>query len=163
MKTKTLLSLTALALCASSASAASYVGGSVGSGLTAHYQYDTAKDAALRFGLNLTAVGFNFNTLTLGVGADYLKNFGSVAGLNDLNPYYGFGLDAGLGLGGVNYVALYPHGLVGAKYNLAASPISIFGELNAGPAFAVGSTLGVNVRAFSFGIGARLGLNYKLN
>jgi hypothetical protein len=156
-----LIGLSALAL-VSSAAADRYVGGSLGSGVSAHYQYDTASDSALRFGVNLTALGFNFNTLSLGVGADYLKDFASAPGLSDLNPYYGFGLDAGLGLGSVNYVLLYPHGLVGVKYNLSASPISLFGELSAGPAIAVGSALGTSIRGFSVGINARIGLNYQL-
>jgi hypothetical protein len=153
---KMLLPLTLLALTASSASAANYLGGSVGSGLTLHYQSDLTASSAIRYGLNLSAVGFNFGTLSVGGGVDYLSNI-SGQNFGGLNPYYGFGLDAGVYLGGANGVSVYPHALGGLKYNLS-TPLSVFGELNAGPNISVGGA-GTGV---GFGFGARIGLNYRL-
>lgn len=153
---KTLLALTVLTLAATSASAATYFGGSVGSGLTVHYQRDLTPASAVRYGLNLSAVGFNFGTLSVGGGVDYLSNI-SGQNFGGLNPYYGFGLDAGVYLGGANGVSIYPHALGGLKYNLSA-PLSVFGELNAGPNISV-ATSGTGI---GFGFGARIGLNYQL-
>jgi hypothetical protein len=161
MKIKTLLiGLTTFALAASTASAANYIGGSVGSGATIHYQRDLTGSSAVRYGLNLSAVGFNFNTLTLGAGVDYLSNIAVArsAGLGGLAPYYGFGLDAGVALGNVTFVGIYPHGLAGIKYNIS-SPLSVFGEINAGPNIFVGNATGSSI---NFGFGARIGLNYRL-
>jgi hypothetical protein len=153
---KTLLSLTVLALAASSASAANSLGGSIGSGATIHYQSDINAASAVRYGLNLSAVGFNFGTLSLGGGVDYLSNI-SGQNFGGLDPYYGFGLDAGVGLGSYTGVSIYPHVLGGLKYSLSA-PLSVFGELNAGPNITVASA-GTGI---GFGFGARIGLNYRL-
>ncbi len=154
---KTLLALTALTLSASSALADNYVGGSIGSGLTVHYQSDLSAGSAIRYGLNLSALGFNFSQLSVGGGVDYLNSFSAgSANLGGLNPYYGFGLDAGVALGGVTGVSVYPHVLGGLSYSVTA-PLSVFVELNAGPNISIGTNTNV-----SFGYGARLGLNYRL-
>ena len=154
---KMLLPLTALALAASSASAANSLGGSIGSGFTVHYQSDLDANSVVRYGVNLDAVGFNFNSLTLGGTVDYLTN-ANLGTLNTggLTPYYGFGLGAGVSLGSVTGVSLYPHALAGLRYNVTA-PLSVFAELNAGPNIYVGGGTGI-----SLGYGARLGLNYQL-
>ena len=153
---KMLIGLTTLALAASTASAAGYIGGSIGSGFTVHYQSDLNASSAVRYGLNLSAVGFNFNTLTIGGGVDYLSSF-SGRNFGGLDPYYGFGLDAGIGLGSYTGVSIYPHVLAGLSYNVSA-PLSVFGELNAGPSITVASA-GTGI---GFGYGARIGLNYRL-
>lgn len=153
---KMLMGLTTVALAASTASAANYVGGSIGSGFTVHYQTDLAAGSAIRYGLNLSAVGFNFGTLSVGGGVDYLSNF-SAQNFGGLNPYYGFGLDAGVYIGNATGVAVYPHVLAGLSYNVS-EPLSVFGELNAGPSISIGN----GATGIGFGYGARIGLNYRL-
>ena len=152
---KTLLALTTLTLSASSALADTYIGGSIGSGLTVHYQSDLSAGSAIRYGLNLDAVSFNFNTLSLGGTVDYLNDF-SGQNLGGLSPYYGFGLGAGVSLGSVTGVSVYPHVLGGLSFNVTA-PLSVFAELNAGPYISIGTNTDVG-----FGYGARIGLNYRL-
>lgn len=151
---KILLGLAALSAL-STASAANYVGASIGNGLSVHYQQDLSATSAMRYSLNLDAVGFSFNTLTLGGSADYLMDIPSGTP-SALTPYYGAGLGAGVALGSVTGVSLYPHVLLGAKYNVSA-PLSVFGEVNAGAALWLGGG-----SAFGFGYGARLGFNYML-
>ncbi len=154
---KNFLKLTILVLAsASTASAANYVGGSLGSGASVHYQSDLTGTSAVRYGLDLSAVNFNFSQLSLGGTVDYLTDV-SGQDFAGLTPYYGFGLGAGVGIGSVTGVALYPHVLAGLKYNIAG-PLSVFGELNAGVAISVGSA-GTGV---GFGSNARIGLNYQL-
>ena len=153
---KILFSLIPLALVASSASAANYVGGSVGSGGSLHYQSDLSTGSSVRYGLDLNAVNFNFSRISVGGSVDYLtdisnQNFGGLA------PYYGFGLGAGVSLGSPTGVSVYPHVLGGLKYDIASTPLSVFGELNVGVSIAIGSSTGVG-----FGSGARIGLNYRL-
>ncbi|WP_424950942.1 hypothetical protein [Deinococcus sp.] len=155
MKKLTLLATLALAA-STPALADNYFGGSIGSGLTLHYQSDLDATSAIRYGLNLSALGFNFNTLSLGGGVDYLANI-SGQNLGGLNPYYGFGLDAGVALGGTTGVSVYPHVLGGLSYNVTA-PLGVFAELNAGPSIAIGGS-GTGI---GFGYGARIGLNYRL-
>lgn len=155
---KMLIGLTTLALAsaATPALADNYFGGSIGSGLTLHYQTDLSNASAIRYGLNLSFVGISSSGLALGGGVDYLND---VSGTNfgGLNPYYGFGLDAAVALGSSTGVAVYPHVLGGLSYNVSA-PLSVFGELNAGPSIAIGGgTTGIG-----FGYGARIGLNYRL-
>ncbi|KQR04542.1 hypothetical protein [Deinococcus sp. Leaf326] len=151
---KMFLSLLALGA-VSSASAATSLGGSIGSGAALHYQVDNDAVSSTRFGLNLDATNFNFNTLSLGGTVDYLRS-AAPGSLGGLNPYYGLGLGAGVSLGGTNAVSVYPHVLGGLSYNVTA-PLSVFGELNAGPSITVGS----NTSVF-FGIGARIGVNYVI-
>ncbi|CAM3568470.1 hypothetical protein [Deinococcus frigens] len=150
--TLTLLALSA----ASSASAANYIGGSIGSGLSIHYQTDRNAQSALRYGLNLDAVGFNFGTLSVGGSVDYLANLAG-GNLGAFTPYYGAGLGAGISLGKGTGFTVYPHVTAGLKYQLNA-PISVFGEVNAGPTVSLGTGSSIG-----FGFGARLGLNYRLN
>ncbi|WP_425146637.1 hypothetical protein [Deinococcus sp.] len=158
---KIFLGLTTLALAAAStASAATYIGGSIGSGLTVHYQSDLDAASAVRYGLNLSFVGLSSSGLTLGGGVDYLN---SISGQNygGLSPYYGFGLDAGVGLGSVTSIVLYPHVLGGLKYNVS-DPLSVFAEVNAGPAIGFATAGGNSGAGVSFGYGGRIGLNYRL-
>lgn len=153
---KMLLGLFALTA-VSTASAANYIGGSVGSGLTLHYQTDTSATTANRFSLNLDASNFNFNNLALGGSYDYLANFPGTTLGGGLTPYYGAGLGAGIYLGDATGVALYPHGTIGLKYNLTG-PLSVFGEANAGPVV----TFGNGNTGVGFGSGLRVGVNYML-
>jgi hypothetical protein len=150
-----LLALTAV----STASAASYVGGSVGSGLTLHYQNDLTAASAMRYGLNLDATNFNFSHLSVGGSVDYLGDFtGTGSSLGGLTPYYGLGLGAGVVLGSGGGFSLYPHGTLGLRYNIT-DPLSLFVEGNVGPVVSVGGTAAAGV---SVGAGARIGLNYRL-
>lgn len=148
-----LLALTAV----STASAADYVGVSVGSGASIHYQRDLNSTSAMRYSLNLDAVGFSFNTLSLGGSVDYLADIPGAGGMGGFVPYYGLGLGAGVALGGVTGVSVYPHGTLGLSYQVT-DPLSVFVEGNAGPAVTV-STGGTGI---GFGFGARVGLNYML-
>lgn len=149
--------LTALALTAvSSASAANYVGASVGSGFSVHYQNDLNRSSAMRYSLNLDAVGFNFGTLSVGGSVDYLADIPGSGNMGGFVPYYGLGLGAGVTLGNVNTVSVYPHGTLGLKYQVT-DPLSVFVEGNVGPWVSVGSVTSVGV-----GFGARIGINYKL-
>ncbi|GAA5438593.1 hypothetical protein CBQ26_01310 [Deinococcus indicus] len=157
---KTILGLLAITA-VSSASAASYVGGSVGSGATLHYQTDLTGSSAMRYGLNLDATNFNFNRDNVSVGGsvDYLGDFvGTGSALGGLTPYYGLGLGAGVVLGQGGGVSVYPHGTLGLRYNVT-DPLSFFVEGNVGPRITVGGTNASNTR---LGSGARIGLNYRL-
>lgn len=157
---KTILGLLAITA-VSSASAASYVGGSVGSGATLHYQTDLTSSSAMRYGLNLDATNFNFNrdNVSIGGSVDYLGDFvGTGSALGGLTPYYGLGLGAGVVLGTGGGVSVYPHGTLGLRYNVT-DPLSVFVEGNIGPRITVGGTNASNTR---LGSGARIGLNYRL-
>ena len=157
---KTLIGLMALSAL-STASAANYVGGSIGTGGSIHYQQDRAPGTATRYSLDLNTTGFNFGTLSLGGSVDYLVNIPNQTP-SALVPYYGAGLGASVGLNSAAAgVGLYPHVLLGAKYNRSA-PLSIFGEVNAGPVVGFATSGGQSGIGFSFGWGARLGLNYML-
>ncbi|MFK7602817.1 hypothetical protein ACI3L1_11460 [Deinococcus sp. SM5_A1] len=152
--------LTILALAAvSTASAATYVGGSIGSGLSVHYQSDLSSTSAIRYGLNLDAVNFNFNALAVNATVDYLADFASIGSLGGFTPYYGVGLGAGAGLGSNLGLSVYPHATLGLRYNVTA-PLSVFVEGNAGLNVRVGS--GSNTTSTGFGSNARIGLNYRL-
>lgn len=156
---KTILGLLAITA-VSSASAASYVGGSVGSGATLHYQTDLTSSSAMRYGLNLDATNFNFNNVAIGGSVDYLGDFtGTGSALGGLTPYYGLGLGAGVALGNNGGgVSLYPHGTLGLRYNVT-DPLSVFVEGNIGPVVSIG---GSNNSSVYIGSGARIGLNYRL-
>lgn len=156
MKT-TLLGLLALTA-VSTASAASYVGGSVGSGLTLHYQNDLTASSAMRYGLNLDATNFNFKNLSIGGSVDYLGDFSTDTTLGGFTPYYGLGLGAGVVLGNGGGFSVYPHGTLGLRYNIT-DPLSLFVEGNVGPVVSVGGAAAASV---SVGAGARIGLNYRL-
>ena len=153
--TLTLLALTAV----SSASAANYIGGSVGSGLSVHYQNDLTTTSAIRYGLNLDAVNFNFNALSVNASVDYLADFAGVGSLGGFTPYYGVGLSAGAGLGANLGLSVYPHANLGLRYNIS-EPLSVFVEGNLGPYVRIGS--GANTTNIGFGSTARIGLNYRL-
>ncbi|WP_189073786.1 hypothetical protein [Deinococcus sedimenti] len=155
---KTLLGLLTLSAL-SGASAASYIGGSIGSGATLHYQTDLTGSSAMRYGLNLDATSFNFNRLTIGGSVDYLGDFtGTGSALGGLTPYYGLGIGAGVSLGNGSGVAVYPHGTLGLRYNVT-DPLSFFVEGSVGPVLTIGGT---NTSGVYFGSSARIGLNYRL-
>lgn len=155
---KAALTLLALAA-ASTASAANYVGGSVGSGLSVHYQNDLTSNSAIRYGLNLDAINFNFNALSVNASVDYLADFAAASSLGGFTPYYGVGLGAGAGLGSNVGLSVYPHATLGLRYNISA-PLSVFVEGNAGAYVRVGS--GANTTSVGLGSTARIGLNYRL-
>lgn len=151
---KKLLAALALLTAVSSASAATYVGGSLGYPYAnVHYQRDMDSVSATRFGLNLAP----FSGFGVGLSADYLHNFNtSSSTLNTFSPYYGFGADVlGYFSNGSFFVA-YPHGLVGGKFDFDPR-LSAFLELN----------LGYYISSYSYvhglGYGTRLGINYRLN
>lgn len=153
---KALIGLALLAA-ASSASAATYVGGSIGTGLTVHLQNDLDATSAVRYGLNLDAVNlFRGGALALGGDVAYLNDI-SGQDLGGLSPYYGLGLGAYVSLGSPTGVSVYPNGILGLKFQVA-DPISIFVEGSAGPSVTI-SSAGTGI---GFGFGARIGLNYQL-
>ena len=151
----TLLATLALAA-ATSSLADNFIGGSIGSGATLHYQSDLSATSAVRYGLNLSFFGISSSGLTLGGGVDYLNTLSSQS-YGGLSPYYGFGLDAGVALGNGAGVSIYPHVLGGLSFDVS-TPLSVFGEINAGPSITVGS----GNTGIGFGYGARIGLNYRL-
>lgn len=157
---KTLIGFLALSTL-SSATAANYVGGSIGTGGSIHYQQDRSATSAMRYSLDLASTGLSFNTLRLGGSVDYLMNMPD-GSRSALVPYFGAGLGAYVGLGSVTGVSVYPHVLLGAKYNVKTTPISVFGELNAGPAIGFASAEGKTGMGITFGWGGRLGINYML-
>ncbi|MFD2609348.1 hypothetical protein ACFSR9_07860 [Deinococcus taklimakanensis] len=158
---KALLSVAALAA-VSSASAANYIGGFVGTDAGLHYQQDISSTSAMRYAI--TGLGLFSGAVSIGGEVAYL-NDATTGNTGGLDPYYGFGLGAGVGIGnGAAGVSLYPHVLGGLKYNLGAtSPLTVFGELNAGPAIAFATTGSNSAAGVGFGWGARIGLNYRLN
>lgn len=160
MKKLTLLATLALAAASTPALADNYLGGSIGSGLTVHYQSDLSASSAVRYGLNLSFFGLGAGGLSVGGGVDYLNDISNQS-FGGLNPYYGFGLDAGVGLGSVTSVVLYPHVLGGLSFDIS-TPLSVFGEVNAGPAIGFATSGGSSATGVSFGYGARIGLNYRL-
>ncbi len=153
---KMLLGVVALSAL-STASAANYVGGFIGTDAGVFYQNDMGPDSSMRY--SLTGLGLLSGNVSVAGEVDYLKSVGGTEG--GLNPYVGAGLSAGVSLGGVTGVSLYPHALIGAKYNLNG-PLSVFGELNAGYGFALASSGGTNVSGGGFGWGARVGVKYML-
>ncbi|MDV6373193.1 hypothetical protein [Deinococcus arenicola] len=159
MRKALIVTALAAAVATTSASAAGYVGGSVGSGATIHYQNDLSTNSALRYGLNLDATNFNFKALSVNATVDYLSDFAGVGSLGGFAPYYGVGLGVGAGLGDNFGLSVYPHGLVGLRYNVTA-PLSVFVEGTAGAQVRVGT--GNNATNVKFGSNARIGLNYRL-
>lgn len=160
---KTIVGLLALSAL-STASAANYVGGSVGvstggiGGLNLHYQTDRDATSAMRYSLDVGALNVGTSGISIGGSADYLMNIPNQTP-SALVPYYGAGLGASVYLGGGAGFSLYPHGILGVKYNVTA-PLSVFAEGSAGPAIFLGTGTGVNL---GFGYGARIGINYMLN
>ncbi|WP_034352561.1 hypothetical protein [Deinococcus phoenicis] len=144
-----LMALTAV----SSASAAS-VGGYAGTDAGLYYQTDLSGTSAMRYSINALNL---FSGGSIGVGGEvaYLNNI-SGQSLGGLAPYYGLGLGAGVSLGSSTGVSLYPHGLLGLRYNVAG-PFSVFAEGNAGVRVGIGTGGGVRV-----GAGARIGLDYRI-
>ncbi|GGL96703.1 hypothetical protein [Deinococcus aerophilus] len=153
--TLTLLALSAV----SSASAANYIGGSIGSGVTLQYQSDLTSNSAIRYGLNLDATNFNFRALSVNGSVDYLADFAGVGPLGGFTPYYGVGLGVGAGIGENLGLSVYPHGTLGLRYNVT-DPLSLFVEGNVGLQVQVGS--GTNTTNVKLGSNARIGLNYRL-
>ncbi|GAA5501837.1 hypothetical protein Dxin01_01576 [Deinococcus xinjiangensis] len=154
-----LLTLSAL----STASAANYVGGSVSikngiGGLNLHYQQDRNATSAMRYSLDLDALNVGSGGVSVGGSVDYLANIpNQTAMTTPITPYYGLGLGAGVALGSGSAVALYPHGVLGAKFQLS-NPLSIFAEGNAGPRVVLAS----GASNVGFGWGARVGVNYMI-
>ena len=157
--------VTVLASTVSSAAAADYVGffvggtmGGFGGGL--HYQQDVGSASAMRYAL--TGLGLSNGYFNIGGEFAYLNDLSAANGFGPLQPYYGLGLGAGVTLGNASAVGLYTHVLGGLRYNVASTPLSVFGEVNLGPSIvfaSAGSSSGVGV---SFGLGGRLGINYRL-
>jgi hypothetical protein len=147
----------ALLAAASSASAASYVGGSIGTGLTVHLQNDLDATSAVRYGLNLDAINlFRGGSLAVGGDVAYLNDI-TDQDLGGLSPYYGLGLGAYVSLGSPTGVSVYPNGILGLKFQVS-DPLSIFVEGSAGPSVSISS----GGTGIGFGFGARLGVNYQL-
>lgn len=145
----------ALVLGTPAAHAAS-VGGFVGSDAGVYYQ-SNQPGSSTRYGL--TGLGLFSQQVTVAGEVSSLRDFAgtSPTTFGALVPYYGFGVGAGVSLGSSNNVTVYPHALLGLRYN-TRSPLSVFGEVNAGPkaSFGSGST---NV---TFGGGARVGVNFNV-
>jgi hypothetical protein len=153
---KALLGL--LALSAVSTAAADSVGGSIGTGLTLHYQSDLTSTSSIRYGLNLDALNlFRGGSLAIGGDVAYLGDLRGTQTLGPFNPYYGLGLGAYVSLGRSSGLEVYPNGILGLNFQVS-TPLSVFVEGSAGPRIAVG-TGNTGVR---FGFGARVGVNYQV-
>jgi hypothetical protein len=149
MKIKTLLiGLTTFALAASTASADQLGGYLFG------VQYQ--KTGGLRYGLGLPLVAVFGGSTSLNVSGD-ISYLVPLKGQQGLDPYYGFGLGAGInvanGGGGFN---LYPNVLVGLNFRNTTA-FTPFVEGSVGPDIRFGNTTGVQI-----GYGIRLGVNYRL-
>lgn len=145
-----------LALSAVSSASAASVGAYFGTDATGvYYQTDRTATSNLRYGANVYNL-FRGGTLSLGGEVASLNRI-SGQSLGGLDPYYGLGLGASLSIGANLGVAVYPHGLLGLRYNVSG-PFTVFGEINAGPTLA----LGTGNFGLGLGFGARLGLDYQL-
>lgn len=148
-------------LSVSQAVASNYIGASVSiknsiAGLNLHFQDGSNGTSSLRYGLDLESLSVGNNGVALGGTVAYIADF-AVKNGDALRPYYGAGLGASFySAGDQGGIGLYPHVLAGVRYNIA-DPLSLFGEVNAGPAIAFGGS-----SLFTFNWGARAGLNYRL-
>ncbi|MFC4453040.1 hypothetical protein [Deinococcus sonorensis] len=147
---KLLLGLTVAAL--ASTAAADQVGGYL---FGIQYQQDNG----LRYGLGLPLVSVFGGSATLAVNGDvsYLIPFDTGADTGNFSTYYGFGLGAGVYLGGGAGFSLYPNVLAGVNFN-NTSDFTPFLEASAGPSIGLGTGGG----GIGLGYGLRLGVNYRL-
>ena len=134
---------------------AASVGGFVGSDAGVYYQ-SNQPGSSTRYGL--TGLGLFSQEVTVAGEVASLRDFPSSAPstFGGLTPYYGFGLGAGASLGGNTSFSLYPHALLGLRYNTRA-PLSVYGEVNAGPRATLSGGTSV-----TFGGGARIGVNLNV-
>ncbi|MGI8748659.1 MAG: hypothetical protein ACR2J4_09975 [Deinococcus sp.] len=145
---KLLLGLSVLAL-SSSAVAATQLGAYL-------FGVQYRRDGGLRYGLGLPATSV-LTGLNLSGDASYLRPLsGAASGV--FSPYYGFGLGAGVSLGGGAGFSLYPNVLVGADIS-TGSAFTPFLEGSLGPSLSLGSGSGLKLKV---GYGLRLGVNYRL-
>ncbi|MEF2278982.1 hypothetical protein V3W47_11800 [Deinococcus sp. YIM 134068] len=152
---KALLGL--LALSAVSSAAADSVGGSIGTGLTVHYQTDLTSTSSIRYGLNLDALNlFRGGSLAIGGDVAYLGELNGSQALGPFDPYYGLGLGAYVSLGSSSGLVVYPNGILGLNFQVT-TPLSVFVEGSAGPRIVVGT----GSTGIDFGFGARVGVNYQ--
>ena len=138
------------------AAQAASVGGFVGSDAGVYYQSNQS-GSSTRYGLS--GLGLFSQQVTVAGELSSLRDFATTSPttFGALVPYYGFGLGAGVSLGGNSNVSVYPHALLGLRYN-TRSPLSVFGEVNAGPK----ASFGNGATSVSFGGGARVGVNLNV-
>lgn len=155
---KTLIALTVIGgLFAAHASAASYAGVSVGTGVSGQYQTGLDAKSALRGSLGVGWSGGGVNA-----GVDYLSRFNTAATTdNALQPYFGAGVGVGFGGG----VGITPRAFVGAELPISTGANTMRAFAEVGPALSIvtansGST---SVSGTSFGLHARAGVNFRLN
>ncbi|MHA0035004.1 hypothetical protein [Deinococcus sp. PESE-13] len=134
---------------------AASVGGFVGSDAGVYYQ-SNQPGSSTRYGL--TGLGLFSQQVTVAGEVASLRDFPNNAPntFGSLTPYYGFGLGAGVSLGNSSSFSLYPHALLGLRYNTRA-PLSVYGEVNAGARATIGG--GTNI---GLGGGARIGVNLNI-
>ena len=135
---------------------AASVGGFVGSDAGVYYQSNQS-GYSTRYGLS--GLGLFSQQVTVAGEVASLRDFPSTAPatFGTLVPYYGFGLGAGISLGSGSNATVYPHALLGLRSN-TRSPLSVFGELNAGPK----ASFGNGATSVTFGGGARVGVNLNV-
>jgi hypothetical protein len=157
---KTLLSLSVLAALStvSTASAAEKVGFFLVGG---QYERDINTTDSYRVGVGLPLVGL-FGVFSVSGDVSYLRHTTPLT-TGGFQPYYG----GGLGLSGTVFtgadispyvgLTLYPNVLGGANYAFT-DQWSAFAEASAGPNISIGNRYGSGI---VFGLGIRLGANYK--
>ncbi|WP_425146639.1 hypothetical protein [Deinococcus sp.] len=120
------------------------------------YGLEYQQDNGVRYGLGYGELLLARSDAALGADVAYLMPLSPLL-QGYVQPYYGFGLGAGLSLPAAGIrVGLYPNVLLGANF-ANASPLTPFVEASAGPALSFGSAFGVTL-----GYGLRLGVNYRL-
>ena len=145
---KTLIALTVIGgLFAANASAATYAGAHVGTGVGAQFQSDLNADDAYRISVGLS----DFNGGGLSAGADYIDRVDRNPIGNGFVPYYG----AGVGLSFANGVAVSPRAFVGTDFVLNQNA-RVFGELGPKVSLNNGGNTGI-------GLHGRVGVNFRLN
>lgn len=156
---KILLSVLTLATL-STASAAEKFGAYL---LGVQYQRDTNATDAVRFGLGLPlAAAFNGGGfVTVSGDVSYLRH--TAPETESVQPYYGgslglLGLFATSGGDSAGAVGVFPSVLGGANVNVT-DQVGLFGELGVGPRVIFVTGGGSD---WTFGVGARLGVNYRL-
>ncbi|GGS29329.1 hypothetical protein GCM10008961_21220 [Deinococcus knuensis] len=155
---KTLLSILALTTL-STAGASEKIGAYL---LGVQYERDTNATDSVRFGLGLPlAAAFDGGGfVTVSGDVSYLRH--TSPDTESVQPYYGgtlglFGLFATGGGNSAGALGVFPSVLGGANVNVT-DQVSLFGELGVGPRVVFGTGIGAD---WSFGVGARLGVNYK--
>lgn len=155
---KTLIALAALT--AVSTASADRIGIFGGTQAGISYEQPTSALSSVRYGL--TGLGLFSGAIAVSGEVAYLNALPDAGAGAAFNPYYGFGVNLGIGLArGAGGAVIYPHALLGASFPVTPD-LNVYAEGNAGPAIALGAGGGNVAGGIGFGYGARIGVNYQL-